>query len=422
MTRLLVLMGSGETTPTMVTTHQRVLAALGDRPRAVLLDTPYGFQENADEVTAKAVGYFRASVGAGVEVASLRRPEDASPIELETARAAVADADWVFAGPGSPTYFARQLLGTPVREALAGRLRGAGATVFSSAAAVTLGAHAVPVYEIYKAGADPHWVPGLDLLAEVGIDAVCLPHFDNRDGGDAFDTRFCFLGERRLRALEAQLPEGTWILGVDEHTALVLDLRSGEARVEGRGAVTVRRGGAHTTFPAGSRLTIDDLNGQAPERSSAPPATDPAEVAPAPPTAGLDDALTASAEAFDAALSAGRLLDAAEATVALEQAIRDWSTDVEQADTSDRARAELRRQVGTLARVAQEGLHEHRELVAPSVDVLLEVRQRARSEGRFADADAIRDALVAAGVEVRDTAEGADWTYHDPLAEVLHRT
>ncbi|MFT6804405.1 MAG: hypothetical protein ACJA2H_001420, partial [Nitriliruptoraceae bacterium] len=30
---LLVIMGSGETTPTMVTPHQRVLAQLGNAPR-----------------------------------------------------------------------------------------------------------------------------------------------------------------------------------------------------------------------------------------------------------------------------------------------------------------------------------------------------------------------------------------------------
>ena len=36
-----------------------------------------------------------------------------------------------------------------------------------SAAAVTLGGFAVPVYEVYKVGADPEWVEGLDLLREL---------------------------------------------------------------------------------------------------------------------------------------------------------------------------------------------------------------------------------------------------------------
>jgi len=34
---------------------------------------------------------------------------------------------------------------------------------------------------------------------------------------------FCYLGERRLQVLEAELPPDVFILGVDGHTALVLD-------------------------------------------------------------------------------------------------------------------------------------------------------------------------------------------------------
>lgn len=431
--RLLVVMGSGETTPTMVSTHRRVLQALGRAPDAVLLDTPYGFQENADEVTGKALDYFASSVGSPVEVVSLRRADALSPVRLETAVARVREADWVFAGPGSPTYLAAQWHQTPLPEVVAERLRTGGATVFASAAAVTLGAITVPVYEIYKAGMDPFWAPGLDLLRAVGLEAVCVPHFDNADGGTAFDTRFCYLGERRLAALESELPAGTWVLGVDEHTALTLDLGAGTARVDGRGAVTVRARGASTAFPTGSEVAIADLvaaaSGRAPgggrtrvargrstSGSVAPSTPDREGTTPAEPVpAGLAEATARSAAAFDAALSGGRAVDAAEATVALEQAVRDWASDVEQADTADRARAELRRQVVALARVAQLGLHEHRDLVSPHVEALLALRQRARADGRYADADAIRDVLVDAGVEVRDTPEGADWTYHDPL-------
>jgi cysteinyl-tRNA synthetase len=48
-------------------------------------------------------------------------------------------------------------------------------------------------------------------------------------------------------------------------------------------------------------------------------------------------------------------------------------------------------------------------VIAPLVEALLEVRTRARADQRWADADAVRDALAAAGVEVRDTADGAEW-------------
>jgi len=59
---LLVVMGSGETAPAMRRVHRDVFAATGDGP-AVMLDTPFGFQENADELAGKTLAYFAESVG-----------------------------------------------------------------------------------------------------------------------------------------------------------------------------------------------------------------------------------------------------------------------------------------------------------------------------------------------------------------------
>ena len=71
--RILTIMGSGETTPTMARVHRAVLDRLGERPvPAVVLDTPYGFQENAEDITERAVDYFRATVGAPFAIASFR--------------------------------------------------------------------------------------------------------------------------------------------------------------------------------------------------------------------------------------------------------------------------------------------------------------------------------------------------------------
>ncbi len=69
--RVLAIMGSGETSPTMVAVHKALAAMLGSaQPRAVLLDTPYAFQENAAEVSARARAYFARSVGLDVTVVS----------------------------------------------------------------------------------------------------------------------------------------------------------------------------------------------------------------------------------------------------------------------------------------------------------------------------------------------------------------
>ncbi len=71
--RVLAIMGSGETSPTMVKTHRALFDRCGSA--AVLLDTPFGFQENADDIAAKAIEYFATSVGQRVDVASFRSAE-----------------------------------------------------------------------------------------------------------------------------------------------------------------------------------------------------------------------------------------------------------------------------------------------------------------------------------------------------------
>jgi hypothetical protein len=224
MTRLLAIMGSGETAPTMVKPHRQLFDRLGPAPvQAVLLDTPYGFQANADDISARAVEYFAASVGRQIQVAELRRRDGADPVRWEASLSALSRARWVFAGPGSPTYALRQWRGSDVPDLLADKLKQGGCVVFASAAALTLGARTVPVYEIYKVGEDPQWAKGLDLVSFLGPEVAVIPHYDNAEGGN-HDTRYCYLGENRLARLEQQMTGQGWVLGVDEHTGCVFDL------------------------------------------------------------------------------------------------------------------------------------------------------------------------------------------------------
>ena len=85
--------------------------------------------------------------------------------------AASTTADYVFSGPGSPSYTLRQWRGTEIprllREAGAGWLRHP-----------RLGRRdhprggSLPVYEIYKVGEPVHWLEGLDLMSAAGIRAA----------------------------------------------------------------------------------------------------------------------------------------------------------------------------------------------------------------------------------------------------------
>ncbi|MDQ1444708.1 MAG: hypothetical protein QOI20_1172 [Acidimicrobiaceae bacterium] len=416
--RLLAIMGSGETSPTMVKAHRELFARLDDgtgpgQVTAVLLDTPFGFQENADDIAAKAVEYFKQSVGRPIDVASFRSASLAKqdPVAYESALAAVRAADYVFAGPGSPTYALRQWRDSPIPKLLADKLHagGGGCVVFASAAALTLGVLTVPVYEIYKAGEEPHWLEGLDVLAPLGLRAAVIPHFNNAEGGN-HDTRYCYLGERRLRVMEESLPDDAFVLGVDEHTGLVLDLDAGTATVVGRGVVTARRGDDQAVFEAGTSVAIGGLNPlhSRPARTAGPDASAnqraPAAAgaaAAAPTTSPLKERVSELEAAFDD--------DPAKAMLELEDALVAWSRDTLQSDDMDQARQALRSMIVRLGEAAASGPKDPATTVGPFVEALLWVRAAAREGGRWADADAVRDALVKLGVEVSDGPQGSTW-------------
>jgi hypothetical protein len=115
------------------------------------------------------------------------------------------------------------------------------------------------VYEIYKVGEDPHWVPGLDLFRPYGLELAVVTHWNNQEGGANLDTSRAFMGVERMHRLEAMLPPSTTLLGIDEHTAAVLDFAQGTAQVMGLGEATVRRAGEEHTFPDGATFPLEAL-------------------------------------------------------------------------------------------------------------------------------------------------------------------
>ena len=409
----IVIMGSGETAPTMVKLHRTLIAESGDGARA-MLDTPFGFQANADDLTAKVQEYFADAVGAPLEVARWRRRDEPSTIR-ERSLELLHRARFVFAGPGSPTYALHQWEGTAVPDAMVETIQRGGTVVLGSAAAVTAGAWSVPVYEIYKVGEEPRWVPGLDLLGSIlGMPAAVIPHFDNREGG-RHDTRFCYLGEQRLNLMEDLLPSGVGVLGVDEHTAVVMDTAAGRADVHGAGGMTIRAGARVEVVPAGESISLDDLSallagasvglGDAP--SIPPTAVIEAAVDEAP--VSLKAIADETSRRFNECLDKGDADGALECILELDDTIHDWAADTLQGDDQKLARRTLRAMLVRLAGAAVEGLKDPRDTLDPVMQVVLDARARARAAKDFATSDALRDGLLAAGIEVRDTPDGVVW-------------
>jgi hypothetical protein len=409
--RILAIMGSGETAPTMARVHRELFRRLPPRPvPAVLLDTPYGFQENADEITARALEYFRVNIGQHVEVAPFRAFGSGDALERARAIARAREAGYLFSGPGSPSYALRHWRGTEIPEIVCDKLERGGIVVFASAAALTLGAWTVPVYEVYKVGSDPYWLDGLDVLGRFGLRVAVVPHYDNAEGG-THDTRFAYLGERRLGMLEHELPDDAFILGVDSHTALVMDFVTRTAEVQGLGGVTVRSRGRSRTFESGATVAIDELGmGAALGDAVAQPAVSSADSPPTP-TPILDEVKVHERQ-FEKAARDERPDDAVRAILELDDALVSWSRDTIGTDELDRARSALRALIVRLGEGAGQPTGRSDIGLKGLVELLVELRSRAREGHDYRLADRIRDTLLAAGVEVQDTPDSTTWELH----------
>ncbi|MHB8507182.1 MAG: CysS/YqeB C-terminal domain-containing protein [Candidatus Dormibacteria bacterium] len=413
--RTLCLMGSGETSPTMVSVHAALMSRVASPPApAVLLDSPYGFQENADEISAKALNYFAVNVGHAIQIASLRSLDETSALDLERFYKQLGSARYIFAGPGSPSYALRQWKGSRVPALLGERLAGGGCVTFSSAAATSLGRLALPVYEIYKVGESPHWVEGLDVLAPLGLDFIVIPHYDNNQGG-THDTRYCFMGERRLTALEREIPGDTAIFGIAEHAAAIIDLGARTLEVRGRGFVALRRRGQERRLEAGKTAPLDEFLAVAERTAASPSSAGPSSPEAAASSAGesplLEEMLARSAT-FGAHLDAGDVAAAVDALLEMDEVMVRWAADTTESDAMERAHAVYRGLVARLGEVSRGSGPDATEAVQPFIALAIRLREAARVEGRYADADGIRKQLAELGVEVRDTPTGADWSYN----------
>jgi cyanophycinase-like exopeptidase len=262
----IVLFGSGETGKHGRFVQEQVLSAYRKPVRVAILETPAGFQPNVDVVTAKLRTFYEHNLQnfkpVVTSVPARRRGGEHDPDDPAVAGMLV-DQDVIFAGPGSPTYVVRQLAGSATLVALRERFRQGATVVLASAAAAAAGCLTIPVYELFKVGDDPAWTPGLDLLAEVGLRAVVVPHWNNAEGGADLDTTHCYIGVDRFNELLRQLPPGIGVLGIDEHTAVVLDAAVGTGTVRGAGTATLVVDGVASVVPSGERFLLSSLGSRA---------------------------------------------------------------------------------------------------------------------------------------------------------------
>jgi len=404
------LMGSGELTATMVEVHKELLSKLPVPPQAVFLDTPAGFELNADQISQRALDYFHKHVQQPLSVASYKAKEKMSPYEAAQTFQKLRAAHFVLIGPGSPTYAVRQWQQTPIPAILAERVEKGGCLVAASAAALTVGRYTLPVYEIYKVGQDLHWVEGMNLLEHFGFNLVVIPHWNNAEGG-TYDTRFCYMGEPRMKQLESLLPEDVSILGLDEHTACVMDLEKEEAIIKGIGCVSLRRGGVERVFEKADRFPLEilrrgDVEKERPLKESgqsAPePARDQAE-------GSLWDRVHAIEDAFKRGLEKHEAKGITNALLELDRTIWKAQQDLKTHEFTAQARDILRELIVSLGVRLESAPRSRTECLAPLVGEVLALREKFRAEKQYEAADAIRKSLQRADVIVEDSRDGHRW-------------
>ncbi|MGD8991292.1 MAG: hypothetical protein PVI00_07525 [Desulfobacterales bacterium] len=407
---IIVLMGSGELTATMVEVHKELLARLAAAPRAVFLDTPAGFQLNVDQISDKARDYFQSHVQQTLEIASFKSNDTISPFDAEHAYQTLRAADYVLIGPGSPTYAVRQWQPSPIPKILSDLINDGGSLVAASAAALTVGRFTLPVYEIYKVGQELHWVDGMNLLKNFGFNLVVVPHWNNAEGGN-HDTRFCFMGKPRFEQLVTALPPGVSIFGLDEHTACIFDFESNQAVIKGIGRVTLQRSGQQRVFDSGERFSLDVLRGtdndgrwqkvtEVPQKPTAT-ATNDSDV--------FWDQIHGLESDFHEGLKKHEAQKTTNALLELDRIIWRAQQDLENAESVIQARDTLREMIAILGTRLAALPRSQTDCLAPVVDQLLRVRDTFRQRKQFDDADAIRDCLQRANIIIEDKKDGSRW-------------
>jgi hypothetical protein len=259
---LVVLLGSGETTASGRKVFDWLLRQLPTPVRLAILETPAGFELNSAQVAGQIGDFVRKHLQNYYPqvtiVPARKRGTLLSPDQPDIA-ALIPGSDLILLGPGSPTYAVRQLEDSLTWHTVVACHRLGAALVLSSAATIAASTWALPVYEIYKVGEDPHWRAGLDFFAAYGLSLVLVPHWNNQDGGADLDTSRCYVGRARFEPLLEMLPTDTTVVGIDERTALVLDLEAEACQVLGPGSVTVVRDGNEQCFESRMSFPLSEL-------------------------------------------------------------------------------------------------------------------------------------------------------------------
>lgn len=258
----IAFLGSGETSLAGGRIFESLARLLSTPLRIAILETPAGFELNASLVAGRVGEFLKTRLQNYKPIIDLiparKQGTKYSPDNLEVLQP-LLQANMIFMGPGSPSYVARQLRSTLAWDIIRARHRQGATLVFASAATISIGKWVIPVYEIYKVGEDVHVKDGLDFFADFGMHLSFVPHWNNTDGGIDLDTSRCFIGMERFEQWRKLTPSENIVVGLDEHSGVIIDFEKNACDVHGVSSVSVLKQNETKIYPADSSFSLGEL-------------------------------------------------------------------------------------------------------------------------------------------------------------------
>lgn len=258
----IAFLGSGETSLAGGRIFESLARLIPDPLRVAILETPAGFELNASLVAGRVGEFLKTRLQnykPTIDLIPARKKDTQySPDNIDILKPLLT-ANLIFMGPGSPSYVARQLKNTLAWDIVRARHRQGAILAFASAATISVGKWVLPVYEIYKVGEDVHVKEGLDLFSDFGLHVSFIPHWNNAEGGADLDTSRCFMGMERFEQWRNMTPKENVIIGLDEHSGVIIDFENNKCDVHGVNSVTVLKNTGTEMYPADSSFSLSEL-------------------------------------------------------------------------------------------------------------------------------------------------------------------
>jgi len=202
-------------------------------------------------------------------------------------------------------------------------------------------------------------------------------------------------------------------LGIDEHTACIIDFGEKKATVRGIGRVVLKRREHETIFETGDEIPLDVLAGKSRriffynthEKAIPAKPVGPVKKQVEP----FWDSIHRIDDIFHSSLKTHDFQRASNALLELDRIIWKAREDLESEEVISQAREFLREFIVLLGTESNSLPKSRTECLSRLVDELLRLREFFRNNKQWQEADALRDCLQKADIVIEDAPEGPRW-------------